>query len=35
MLVLTLIVSGPVFGQISTGGSADPHVYNTIPRGAF
>ena len=31
MLVLTLMVSGPVFGQISTSGSADPHVYKTIP----
>lgn len=31
MLVLTLMVSGPVFGQISTSRSADPHVYKTIP----
>ena len=31
MLVFTLMVRGPVFGQISTSGSADPHVYKTIP----
>ena len=31
MLLLTLMVSGPVFGQIPTGRPADPHVYKTIP----
>lgn len=31
MLLLTLMASGPVFGQIPTGGPANPHVYKTIP----
>jgi len=31
MLLLMLMVSGPLFGQVPPGGPADPHVYKTIP----
>ena len=30
LLLLMLMLSGPVCGQIPTGGPADPHVYKTI-----